>query len=251
MSIDELLLQLLGNDPYRLMPSFRQWISTSRRFRAFAEQYQTKIRAKVRSAGDDEALQDLLFELEIAHWLLQEKRFQLAYERQAMRTAFGPDFTVSFTTKALFHVEVTRVRATGVDEAAAALTLSTREAYQRKLIYVITGKLNQMQVGAQNLLLIGLAPELIASSRIDELIKQMKLRIETGDPVLLAHSRLRTPGEFYRQYRALSGILFYFLAGPALAAPEMIAPLLWLNKEANYPLLTQVQTILRQLPPNK
>lgn len=80
MSIDELMLQLLGDDPQQVASVFRQWLSTSRRFRTFAEAYQTKIRSKLRGAGDVEALQDLLFELEIAHWLLQEKRFQLAYE---------------------------------------------------------------------------------------------------------------------------------------------------------------------------
>jgi hypothetical protein len=33
----------------------------SRRFRTFAESYQSKIRAKLRTVGDEEALQDLLF----------------------------------------------------------------------------------------------------------------------------------------------------------------------------------------------
>lgn len=251
MSINELLSQLLGDDPHQLMPNFRQWISASHRFRTFAEQYPTKIRAKLRSAGDDESLQDLLFELAVARWLLQEKRFQLAYECQALRTAPSPDFTVRFTTKVSFHVEVTRIRATGGEEAGAEeTTLSPQELYQRKLLYVIAGKLDQMQTGASNLLLIGLAPDWAASINADDLIKQMKLRVETSEPNLFAQSRLRTPGEFFKHYYALSGVLFYFVPGLTFAGETPTPPFLWLNKEAKYPLLTQVQTILRQLPPN-
>jgi len=248
MSMDELLRQLLGDDPQTVAPIFRQWLGASRRFRTFAEQYQTKIRAKLRSAGDEETLQDLLFELEIARWLLQEKRFHLAYESQGLRTGPGPDFTVSFTTKTTFHVEVTRIRPQGNTENGDSVAA---EANTSKLFYVIVGKLSQIKAGAANLLLIGLDPASVTSSEVDDLIKQMKLRMATSEPLLLTRSRLNTAGEFFKQYYALSGILLYFSTQPAATAPSTPAPLLWLNKEAKYPLLTQVQTILRQLPPNE
>jgi hypothetical protein len=252
IAIDELSLQILDDDPHGLLPLFRQWMVTSRRFRAFAEGYQTKIRAKLRSAGDEDALYDLLFELEIAWWLLQEKRLQLAYEQQGVRTAPGPDFTVSFTTKSIFHVEVTRIRALGKEETGAdEVTLPAWEAYQRKLLSVILGKLTQIKAGAPNLLVIGLAPEVATGVTLDDLMKQIKLRIEGNDMTLLARSRLRTPGEFFKQYHALSGILLYFFARPERATLAITAPLLWLNKDVKYPLLPQVQTILRQLPPNE
>ena len=243
MATDALVLQLLGDDPHALAPTFRHWFSSSRRFRTFVEQYQSKIRSKLRAPADAEALQDLLFELAIAHWLLQEKRFQLAYELQPLRTAPAPDFTVSFTTKLDFYVEVTRVRATAEADSADP---PGQEALLRKLLYVIAGKLHQLQAGAPNLLMIGLASELIASLGVEEIIKQLKARIESNDVGLLAHSRSRTTGAFFKQYAALSGILFYPLRG--LPATELAFPRLWLNKAARYPLLTQVQTILRQLP---
>jgi hypothetical protein len=244
MSIDELLHQLLGADPQALTPIFRQWISESRRFRAFVEQYQRKIRAKLRTAGDGEALQDLLFELEIAQWLLREKRFTLAYESQGLRTAFGPDFTVTFTTKVQFYVEVTRIRATYTEEAGAT---APSDLARSKLFYVILGKLGQLQADAGNLLLIGLEPTLFmdADADVDEIIKQMKARVETNDQSLLARAHLPTPSAFFKQYHALSGVLFYFTQ--AVATPTPVPPLLWLNKAAKYPLLPQIQTRLRQL----
>src|SRR5690606_15142621 len=109
-----------------------------RRFRTFAEQYQSKIRSKLRSTNEGEALQDILFELEIARWLLQEKRFQLLYEESGLRTVPAPDFTVNFTTKAFFHVEVTRIRPATLEEESTSLA---PESHKRKVLYVILGKL--------------------------------------------------------------------------------------------------------------
>lgn len=246
MSIDELLLQVLGNDPHQVQPLFRQWLVTSRRFRTFADQYQTKIRAKLRGASDEEALHDLLFELEIAHWLLQEKRFHLAYEPPTLHTGPRPDFTVTLTTKWQFHVEVTRIHTTLTEERSQEEPLLT--AYQRKLLMVILGKLSQIKASAPNLLLIGLASDLRMERNMDDLIKQMKQRIERNDGALLPRSRLQTTAAFFKQYYALSGILFYGL--PQSVVPTDTPLVLWLNKEAKYPLLTEVQTSLRQLAQN-
>ncbi|MCE7983148.1 MAG: hypothetical protein DYG89_18385 [Caldilinea sp. CFX5] len=245
LAIDDLLPQLLGNDPYGLTPVFRQWLVASRRFRTFAESYQSKIRAKLRTAGDKDALHDLLFELTVARWLLQEKRFQLAYEQQPVRAAPGPDFTVTFTTKTSFHVEVTRIRTVSPVEHDATLPA---ELYANKLLQVILGKLMQVKTGATNLLLIGLASAVATEVNLDGLLKSVRQRIEGNDATLLARSRLRTPGEFFKHYHALSGILLYISEPPTAGAATATAPLLWLNKEAKYPLLPQVQTCLRQLP---
>lgn len=245
IALDEFLPQLLADDPYGLTPAFRQWLMASRRFRAFAESYQSKIRAKLRTAGDEEALQDLLFELTIARWLLQEKRLQVAYELQPVRTAPGPDFTVTFTTKSIFHVEVTRIRPPVPAERTTPVS-STLDP--QKLLYVILGKLTQIKPAAANLLLIGLPADAVTGVTLDEVMKQMKQRITGNDATFLARSRLRTPGEFFKQVHALSGILLYGVAPSTSVAPTATAPLLWLNKEARYPLVAQVQTCLRQLP---
>lgn len=245
MSIDEFLHQLLGDDPQELTPLFRQWISASRRFRAFTEQYQSKIRAKLRTAGDADALQDLLFELEIAQWLLREKRFTLAYESQNVRIAPSPDFTVTFTTKVQFHVEVTRIRATYTEEPGISVPSDLSAS---KVFYVILGKLGQLKADAGNVLLIGLESSPLTDGDLDEIMKQMKLRVENNDQALLTRAHLQTPSEFFKQYHALSGVLFYFR--PTVAIPAPTTPLLWLNKAAKYPLLPQVQTSLRQLSVN-
>lgn len=244
MSTDELLRQLLDDDPHHLSPTFRQWFLTTRRFRTFIERYLTKIRAKLRGTRDDETLGDLLFELEIARWLLQEKRFQLAYEDQGLRTAPGPDFTVSFTTKVQFHLEVTRIRATGFEQASAS---PVPEINRRKVLYVILGKLVQLKSGTSNVLVIGLGADLTSDFALDESMIYLKQRIAAGDNTLLAHGRFATPAAFFKQYHTLSAILFYGASDATSAFSTAPAVWLWLNKEAKYPLLTQIQTSLRQL----
>ena len=126
-------------------------------------------------------------------------------------------------------------------ETASSLTLDPQ-----KLLHVILGKLTQIKPGAANLLLIGLPADAVTGVTLDEVIKQMKQRITGNDTAFLARSRLRTPGEFFKHCHALSGILLYGIAPPTPGVAT--APLLWLNKEARYPLLAQVQTCLRQLP---
>jgi len=247
MSIDELLLHIVGDDPNALAPRLRQWMSTSRRFRTFTEQYQTKIRSKLRSTHERESLQDLLLELEIAHWLLQEKRFQVIYEGLGLRTTPAPDFTIHFTTKTHFHVEVTRIWPVALEPDH---TLATAESDTRKVVYVILGKLGQLKAGASNVLVIGLTANRTDGIQLDEGMKRLKRQIEAGEPGLLARSHLSTPTAFFKQYQSLSAVLFYTTSQAPSTLPAGPTALLWLNKEAKYPLLPQVQTIFRQLAGN-
>ncbi|MBX3015680.1 MAG: hypothetical protein KF832_29425 [Caldilineaceae bacterium] len=79
MSTDELLRELLDEDPYTFTPTLHQWLSMSRRFRTFAEQDQTKIRAQLRGASDEGSAQERLFELAIAYY--QTDRIDYAQNR--------------------------------------------------------------------------------------------------------------------------------------------------------------------------
>ena len=56
------------------------WLGTSSRFRAFAESHGAKIRKKLRSATDADARLDVRAELRVAHLLLADRRFELAFE---------------------------------------------------------------------------------------------------------------------------------------------------------------------------
>jgi hypothetical protein len=55
----------------------------SRRFKAFAITYRSKIRAKLKNAREEGGMKDLRAELETAALLLREARFTLEYEKYA------------------------------------------------------------------------------------------------------------------------------------------------------------------------
>ena len=99
-------------------------------------------RSKLRNATEPEVIADLQFEFEVAHWLLQEPRFEVEYETFDARQG-GPDYTVAYRVNTRFNVEVRRIR-----------TLETGEERVRKLVEVVTNKAKQMPPNAINLLVM-------------------------------------------------------------------------------------------------
>ncbi|HEY6571051.1 MAG TPA: hypothetical protein VIZ22_12215, partial [Candidatus Limnocylindrales bacterium] len=85
------------------------WLGGSPRFRVFVEANRDKIRKKLRTAGDPDALRDVRAELFAARLLLAERRVELAFEAYGTRRP-GPDFTVTFRGTRTFNLEVTRLR---------------------------------------------------------------------------------------------------------------------------------------------
>ena len=80
------------------------WLAGSARFRAFAEAHRDKIRKKLRTAADDEALRDVRTELQVARLLLLDKRIELAFEAYGSGKV-GPDLTVTFRGRRSFNLE--------------------------------------------------------------------------------------------------------------------------------------------------
>ncbi|MFN8492366.1 MAG: hypothetical protein U0350_32495 [Caldilineaceae bacterium] len=231
-SADELLTKIFDRQRHVLALRFAQWLASSKRFRAFTETYQTKIRAKVRNSQDQARLGDIAFELETAYWLLQEPRLTVAYEQPGGGSARRPDFAVTFTTKFTFSVEVTRMRSTPSEES---------ERDSNKLHYVVANKLAQMLPGMINLLVVGAADEFVCNIEIDTVMAQMKKRVEAKDAQLFSRGGFSDASEFFRHYHRLSGI--WLCSTPAQANTRQTR--LWVNKEAKHPLLPPLPTILK------
>ena len=115
-ALDDLLNDIFDSKKPAFYPEFEGWVRGSRRFRAFASSYSTKIRAKLKNADGDNGLKDLRAELETAALLLREERFTLEYEKYAASKQRGPDFTVTFKTHIPFNVEVRRLRSVELDD---------------------------------------------------------------------------------------------------------------------------------------
>ena len=143
-TVDELLDAIFEHKHPSLYPDFERWVRSSRRFRAFAVTYQTKIRSKLKRVQDEGGMQDLRAELETAASLLRDERFTLEYEKYAASKHRGPDFTVTCRTHTPFNVEVRRICFLELGEGDS-------EAQIRKVMAVLCEKVGQMPAGIINL----------------------------------------------------------------------------------------------------
>lgn len=108
--MDGLLAHLVSDpDGHPLADELRGWLAGSSRFRRFADIHRDKIRKKLRTAADDEALRDVRAELRVAHLLLADRRTGLDFEALGSATG-GPDFTIRVASERPMNVEVTRLR---------------------------------------------------------------------------------------------------------------------------------------------
>lgn len=86
-----------------------RWVSINPRFKDFMEKYREKIRKKIESAKDEDSLNDVIFELQVAFLMLFDADYSVEYEKYGLderapdyycRASFGPEF----------NLEVKRVR---------------------------------------------------------------------------------------------------------------------------------------------
>ncbi|MEO8392383.1 MAG: hypothetical protein ABI700_05255 [Chloroflexota bacterium] len=219
----EVLAALFEDEHHPLYATHSLWLTEDRRFRTFAQQYRGKIRRKLRNISDDAGGADLKFELEIARWLLQESRFEIAYEMFDAREG-GPDYTVTYRVNMRFNVEVRRIR-----------TLEVGEERVRKLVETLVDKSRQMPSNAINLLVMsdgGLpGDDLNAAATILRGLAERKAE------EFFMHRGYKNATDFLRKYRQLSAVFFKAEAG-----------LLWTNSLAKHPLPREIGLALERLP---
>jgi hypothetical protein len=243
MAAEDLLLYVLPTPEHQLAAPLGTWLQASRAFAAFAATYRDKIRKKIRSARDDAALLDLRSELEVAFLLLQEPRFTMVYEPAGQGKTRGPDFAVTFKGANTFNIEVTRMRP-AARPLSAELSETEREAReheraQERLLEIVAGKLQQMQAGGANVLVI-VADGVPAD--IDDLnaaMSALRIRAEQSDDHVLKRGGFRGPPDFFKHYQRLSAVAL------RRTYRDASYPLgVWSNNQARHALIASVQRCL-------
>lgn len=223
MTAGEVLAALFEDERHALYPTVEVWVKSDRRFRAFAEKYHGKMRRKLRNVTDAAGRDDLQFELEVGHWLLQDPRFQVEYETFDARQG-GPDYTAAFRVNTRFNVEVRRIRAR-----------ETGEARVRKLVETLTDKTKQMPPNAINLLVM--SDGTAAGNDLAEAGVILRGLAEGKREEFFTKRGYKSAAEFLKQYRQMSAV--------SLKAE---ASTLWLNPLAKYPLPKELALALERLP---
>lgn len=220
--MNDLLDYLFDGKKNALYPAVEGWIKGSRRFKAFATSYRSKIRAKVKGVRDDGGMKDLHAELETAVVLLREERFSLEYEKYAASKQRGPDFTVTFKTHTPFNVEVRRIR---TDEDAAG-----------KLLAAICDKVRQMPPSIINLLWL-VVEDPISEDDLTRAVLTLRQLAEQKTEDFFARRGFESAASFLKQYQRLSGIILH----------QSDKNVLWLNPLARHKVLPDMVKALHRL----
>src|SRR4030081_2693788 len=227
--------QLVRHVALRTHPALQyelgHWIENSPRFRAFMTTNQDKVRKKFTTSDDEEHRLDVRAELLVAHLLLADRRFELAFEAYGARRV-GPDLTVTFRANQRFNLEVTRLRATG--DGAVGDSGVTR------LANVITAKLRQLPGDIANALVISARGLALDEESVLAAVRLLKTRTDSKDDAFFARRGLKDARDFYAHYLHLSGI--FVLDEATTPARAIFSP----NREARHPLSKEAVTGLVQ-----
>jgi hypothetical protein len=248
MLTDELHAYLFDGQPHLLAAPMENWLADSRRFAAFVSEFRTKIRKKLRATQELESLLDLRLELETAYLLLRERSFSLVYEPQRSGQTRGPDFAVTFTTRMLFMVEVTRLRiapdsphslAQAQEPALLLQTAPIRSLAEERLAEMVCSKLGQLPPQRSNVLLVEVEGVRLTPDTLRTAMVHLQRRVERSDVTFVQRYQFRDRADFFNHYQRLSELL---VRGPELSAGEPVIG--WVNPQAKYPLPGIVRTAL-------
>lgn len=190
-----------------------EWLATSARFRAFAEAHRDKIRKKLRTAADADALRDVRAELHVAQVLLSDPRVELAFEAYGSGRG-GPDFTVTYRGSATFNLEVTRLR------HAPGATATTYGA-------PLLAKLRQLPPSVPNAVLVAIEGDTAAAFDVAAATHALRSRADAKDEAFFTRRGFEGAHGFYERYLRLGAVFVWCedAAGDARAA-------LWTNRSA-------------------
>jgi hypothetical protein len=246
MTANEPFIDIFGDAADPLAVQCARWMDESARFRDFVVTYRTKIRKKVRGLRDEEGRGDLLFELATAHRLLLERRFAIEYEKYGIGKQRTPDFVVTFKTNVVFNVEVKRMRAGAAPSTTLRADIETPPRAEElrepnKLINTVCAKLGQLLPGAINLLALSADGVAYHEDDVAQAMKLLKQHADRKDEDYFVRRGFASARDFLHDYRRLSAVLVR-RGWDDDGAP----PALWLNKEAQRPLPTDLYIILQR-----
>lgn len=189
------------------------WLEEGKRFEAVLSGNRDKVRKKLRSAADDQALLDARAEVLVASLLSTERRFAL--EIEPYRTGNrGPDFGIVFRDNQRFNVEVTRLRS----------ATARGDGNATRLMGVLLGKVSQLPASVPNVVALVGGAASPTKETVAAAVKQLKIHADRRDAVMFTRRGFDSVRAFYAHYVRLSAVAV--VGGGDL----------WINPDARHPL---------------
>jgi len=237
------LLTLFDDPAHPLAAPLAAWGAASPRFATFVEEHRDKIRKKARGARDPEALGDLLLELAVARDLHRERHGAIAYEPRLPDRARAPDFALTLRSGVIVMVEVTRLRppvADGDMTGATPRHAGDPPPTDARLAVLLCGKLSQLVPSLPNIVVVGVPTELLPALDVAAAMRALVARAERRELTPRERHGIRTPSDFFRHYRHLSGLLVRPWPPPVPAQRATF----WVNRQATRTLPARLRACL-------
>lgn len=250
----QLLHEICDDQSTPLAKPLQDWMVASKPFLGFVQTYVSKIRKKVRTCQNLEEAYNLYCELRTAYVLLQEPKFALAYEPAGKLPGRSADFAVTFRTHTPFHVEVTRLSVSQMEQqfhvsvqtSAVSTPADQTDVLQhnesRRLADVVCDKIEQLAPDVPNVVWVWTESSVIHGLDIGQVMADLKRRVEQRNAALYARYGYEKPADFIRYYQRLSAILIQDLPTQG-TEPSFIW---WQHKDVRHPLPAKVPNHLRR-----
>lgn len=167
------------------------WLAGSARFRVFVEANRDKIRKKVRTAGDADALRDVRAELLAARLMLADRRVELAFEAYGTGRR-GPDFTLTYRGTSTLNLEVTRLR---------------RQPSATALATTILVKLRQLPPSVPNALVVAIDADGADGGDLSTATQSLRARADAKDEGFFARAGFAGSRGFFDRYLRLGAVI--------------------------------------------
>lgn len=191
-TVDRLRDHLVGDSElHPLGDELRGWLAGSSPFRTFVDAHRDKVRKKLRTAADGQALLDVRAELRAAHLLLLDRRLGLDFEAYGS-AAGGPDFTVRLAGERPMNLEVTRFRRPPADVRPGGPMLA---------------KLRQLPPGMRNLLVVRIDGANAEELDIQGAAAGLRRRADAKDEEFFRRRGLEGTRDFYARFLRLGGVV--------------------------------------------
>lgn len=224
-AIHELITAAFGSPAHPLAPWYTDLLEQRPPLRDWTQANATKLRKKVRHAGDAESLRDLRCELAVAAALI-DRRSPLSYEPVAAAGRRGPDFLLLHKSHTAVYVEVSRLRPARSDDHDPT----------GRLAAMLCGKLGQLVAGAANLLVVVSDAGLYSADDVAAALQGLRRRAEAKDDAYFAFRGLAGARAAHQLLPRLSGVL--------VAAPASPTDALFMQAQARHQLPSDLARVV-------
>jgi hypothetical protein len=241
----ELIFDIAGNKHAIISDKLLYWLSTCHLFQEFVNNYRAKVKKKIQNTNNDQDLEDVMFELEVAYLFLLDERFEVMYE-VSNRIEHHPDYTIIFQKNTRFNAEVKRIRGVTVRSSSSrpAVIPYTRNEFKKFGDDICFG-CRQLVPQEINILVITSDGDNIEDVDLSWAVQEISQMIRAKDDLFFQGKGFEGADDFFKHWQRLSGVVFLSSWMKISGTPHRNE--LWCNPDATLLIPEPIQEYFRSI----